>query len=204
MSVSAFPLPLAPVETDVAPAVGRRLGIVAAGPGREILARAVLAYARREARAGARVAVVEADGSRRCLSRLCGVPSTPGLGEVLSGLISLREALRRGKDGVACLPFGGEPIEPAASPGMSAILDRLAQDHDRVLVACPTLGPGAGSVDLPAGLDGVVLVVWAERTRRRIARRAVEALAAAGTPVVGTILHDCRPPLPDWIERWLP
>lgn len=204
MSVSAFPGVAAAAEP--APAgLGRRLGLVAADPGGDA-ARAALAYARNEARRGSRVVIVEADGSRPRLARLCGVPASPGLADVLAGSAGPREAVHRGPAGIACLPFG-EPrrgSENPDEPGLPAILDLLAQRYDRVLVACPPASDPGLAACVAGCRDGFIVVVGAERTRRRAAERAVSDLAAAGVTLIGTILQDCPRPLPGWVERWLP
>ena len=50
-------------------------------------------------------------------------------------------------------------------------------------------------------LDGVLLIVAAERVSGPLARKAADQLRQAGADLVGAVLNECPCYLPQWIER---
>ena len=54
---------------------------------------------------------------------------------------------------------------------------------------------------LASSTAGVVLVVRANRTRREVVQRAVDALNRARCRVLGVVLNDRRYPIPGFIYR---
>jgi Mrp family chromosome partitioning ATPase len=51
--------------------------------------------------------------------------------------------------------------------------------------------------------DAAVLVIEANSTRRLSARKAKEALDAAGVRLLGTVLHNRSFPIPETLYNWL-
>ena len=84
------------------------------------------------------------------------------------------------------------PEEQAVLPGwdsQQAALDRLRQHYGAVLIDCPALSKSASALSLSPVVDGVVLVVEANRTKRDDITHAEQRLEAAGAKIVGLILN---------------
>ncbi|WGS52897.1 polysaccharide biosynthesis tyrosine autokinase [Paraburkholderia sp. D15] len=90
---------------------------------------------------GSRVVLIDADMRRGHLAALFGEPNRGGLSEVLSGRMTLRNALRpTSVDGLTFLSCGIRPENPAAllmKPQFKELLDRLATQFDMVIIDTP-------------------------------------------------------------------
>ncbi len=80
---------------------------------------------------------------------------------------------------------------------------RLIASFDYVLMDLEPLDVASPAIPLMRLLDGVVLVIDAELTRRHIARQAVEVLRSTGVEILGAILANRRYPVPAAIYRRL-
>jgi len=143
------------------------------------------------AAAGSRVALVEADLRRPSIGRYLDLEDSVGFTTVLSGAVALEDALQTwGPDGLQVLVAGQVPPNPSellASDHAARVLDRLRGEFDVVIIDCPPIAPVTDAALLAALFGGVVLVVGCGRLEVRDLRRAAEALAATGSPVLGTI-----------------
>ena len=81
------------------------------------------------------------------------------------------------------------PTEVVASKRMSALLKRLSQGAVLVLVDSPPVLPVADASVLASRVDGVMLVVQANRTHRRDLQTAVENLRKVGANLLGVVLN---------------
>jgi Mrp family chromosome partitioning ATPase len=68
---------------------------------------------------------------------------------------------------------------------MTAVVDQLRAESDTVVFDSPPTLVVVDPIVLARYADGVLFVVDSRRTRRRDARRAVEALRATGAPLLG-------------------
>ena len=149
---------------------------------------------------GASVAVVEADMRRPVLADQFELPHGTGLAEALSEGEPLRtykvpdsehEPPTRGRIDVA---LAGASVEnPSVLLGRShlpAILRRMAQRHDIVLVDSPPLLSVSDGLALLNAVDGVLVVVRTGRTTYPAAqrlRRTIERIGAA--PILGVVAN---------------
>lgn len=76
-------------------------------------------------------------------------------------------------------------------------------NFDYVLIDCPALNRTADASVLAPLVDGVVVVVKADSTRRDQIRRAQQAVEMADGKLLGYVLNRRRYPIPKWIYRWL-
>jgi non-specific protein-tyrosine kinase len=72
---------------------------------------------------------------------------------------------------------------------MQELLHELAQQADVILIDSPPVLPVADAAVLAGGVDGVLLVLEAGRTRQEVARRAVENLRQVGANLIGVVLN---------------
>ncbi len=142
---------------------------------------------------GARVLVVDADLRRPTLHRHFNVASAPGLSELIVGGCELARALRPGvAPRLDVLPCGYVPPNPAellGAPATRELLSRLVEGYDWVLVDAPPILTIADTAVLAPLVDGVLLVIAAERTARHAVTRAAEQLSAVGAKLLGVVLN---------------
>jgi len=72
-----------------------------------------------------------------------------------------------------------------------------------VIFDAPPLQEDMGAVSLSRLMDGVILVVEAERTRWEVAQQAKAFLLRAQAPVLGVVLNKRQLPIPQWLYRTL-
>lgn len=169
--------------------------------------------------AGYRVALVSMDFRRPRLHAFFNSPQAPGTSDVVTGAASLEEALIEPTKQLAILTSGGLPKHPhrivrdAVTNGLFAeMLDRNgagtpptgsrpngsrakkvpAAEGDRtvVVIDAPATLEGAEVSSIAGHVDGVLLVVRANKTTRSAAAQAADQIRRSGGNLVGTLLVD--------------
>ncbi len=144
------------------------------------------------ARAGKRVAVVDADLRRPRIAENLGLEGAVGLTSVLIGHARLDQVLQPwGSEGVTVLTSGPVPPNPSellASQHMADILGELSRRFDVVLLDTPPLLPVTDAALLAGRYDGALLVVRHGRTSRAQVRTAMASLHAVSANVLGAVL----------------
>jgi tyrosine-protein kinase Etk/Wzc len=146
---------------------------------------------------GMRVLLIDADLRRGRVADLFGVPTTPGLAEVLTDPSTLSEAVRPvavGADATLyCIPTGAAPAMPSqllSSDTMRSLIQTQEQSFDRIVIDSPPLNLVLDAAVLGAyGLD-VVVVARAGVTPLVALTYAAEQFQHAGTSVVGAVVND--------------
>ncbi|MDH4363520.1 MAG: hypothetical protein OEY70_05470, partial [Acidimicrobiia bacterium] len=146
---------------------------------------------------GRNVVVIGGDLRRPTLSALLGAAETPGLGDYLSDAqVGLRECLHRveGRGNLVAMPAGlirdqRGPAEVLRSAEVAAVIDRLREHCDHILIDGPPLLPVVDALELAKVSDAVVISLYAGRSRRRALDRALRLLDDAGAAsVMGYVL----------------
>ncbi|MFU8858011.1 MAG: CpsD/CapB family tyrosine-protein kinase [Deferrisomatales bacterium] len=127
-----------------------------------------------------RVLLVDADFRRPSLHRLLGVSVSPGLADLLEGKAAEDDVVRPtpffGLHLVTAGEARGHPAELAASPALSEFIARARDHFDYVFVDTPPLHPMSDMSFLSECLDGVIVVVMANKTNRSLLRQVAEIL----------------------------
>ena len=176
----------------------RTLVVTSAGPG-EGKSTTVANLALVMAQAGQRVVVVDADLRRPSLHRFFELENRQGLTNLLleqeqkGKAASLADYLQRGPVAqVQVLPSGPLPPNPAEllqSPQFAALLERLQDEADVVIIDSPPVLAVADALLVAQRADSTLLVVDTGHTRADTLRQAVAALQPSGTRIVGAVLN---------------
>jgi capsular exopolysaccharide synthesis family protein len=148
---------------------------------------------------GRRVTVVDGDLRRPTLHEIFNAPLSPGLSDLLvvenapeaaKVLVKVGLPPDSGQTGgtLNLLPAGAhaeDSVESLSSTKMKSVVQYLRSDNDIVVFDTPPALVVVDPVVLARYANGVVFVIDSRRTRRRDARRAVEALRAIGAPMLG-------------------
>ncbi|MFW6116784.1 MAG: polysaccharide biosynthesis tyrosine autokinase, partial [bacterium] len=168
--------------TSAAPAEGKtsivaNLGVVTAQAGRQVL-------------------LVDADLRHPRLHDVFDVPGQVGLASLLvddadpeNGIVDT------GIDNLRLMPAGTSPPNPSeilGSQRMKRLIDELSDMADVVFFDAPPTLAGADAMVLAAQVDGVIVVVDSNSTRREAAKRALELLQNADATVLGSVLNKAR------------
>jgi capsular exopolysaccharide synthesis family protein len=144
-----------------------------------------------------KVCLVDADLRAGSVAKLFGVRAGPGLTDVMLDRVSPRLALQESRlPGLSLMSAGREvdnPGEVLSSDHMQQLIAWLKRSHNYVLFDTPPCLPFADAAQLSKFIDGVLLVVAIDDTRRKDAERAISAMQAAGANVVGTFVTGAIP-----------
>ncbi len=156
-----------------------------------------------EAQAGRQVVIVDADLRRPRQHELFALGNAAGLTTLLADEKSLQnlslqaEVLQATEaPGLRVLtsgPLPPNPTELLASQRMAALLAALCAAADLVLLDAPPVVVVTDAAILAAQVDGVLLVVNANGTRREHAQRAQQLLAKVNARIVGSVLNNAAP-----------
>ena len=152
-----------------------------------------------------RVLLVDCDFRRPEVHNYFGIKAPVGLSAYLRGDAELsRLFVKTSVEKLSLLPMGAPPPNPSeltASEKMKALMAEMKGRYpDRYLVIDSTpLVPTTEPSILASQVDGVVLVIRAEKTSRDMVEKALESLASVR--VLGIVLNDVRPAFPQYYYR---
>jgi capsular exopolysaccharide synthesis family protein len=143
---------------------------------------------------GAKVLLIDADMRRPGVHRNFGLDNRCGLSELLSGQAHLTQAVQRlAAPDLWIMSAGSTPHNPSellASGRMEALLGQVQNGpFDWVIVDTPPVLAVTDASILTQWVSGVAFVVGSEMTRRRLAERAIETLAAGRPRILGAVLN---------------
>jgi polysaccharide biosynthesis transport protein len=146
------------------------------------------------AQAGRHVLLVDADLRKPDVHAVFDLPNAHGLTTLLrSDEVSLDTiAHATEQENLRILTTGPLPPNPAellGSQRMREIVDRLKGSADLLIFDSPPLQAVTDSAILSSFFDGTLLVIDADRSRRRVVRLSRESLARAGANVLGVVLN---------------
>jgi len=148
---------------------------------------------------GRRVTAVDGDLRRPTLHEIFRTSLSPGLSDLLveedppapEGVavnVRLTQVAAAPSGELQMVPAGShaeDAVESLSSSRMKEIVRFLRSDNDMVVFDSPPTLVVVDPVVLARYADGVVFVIDSRHTRRRDARRAIEALRATGAPLLG-------------------
>jgi capsular exopolysaccharide synthesis family protein len=143
---------------------------------------------------GARVLLVDADMRRPGVHKALHLQNGIGLSHLLVGQARVREAIQRTDDPNFYVMTAGRtppnPSELLAGERMKRLVENLATGpFDWVVIDTPPVLAVTDAVVISPLVSGVVFVLGAEMTRRRLAERAVQMLSVSKPRVIGAVLN---------------
>ncbi|WP_323122013.1 polysaccharide biosynthesis tyrosine autokinase [Burkholderia alba] len=145
------------------------------------------------AQAGQRVLLIDGDLRRGRLAALFGQPLRPGLAEVLTGELDVRDAIRSvGIERLSVMAAGRYPANPSAllsTPVLRERLAELAKRYDIIVVDTPPVLAASDAHLIGAIAGSSVLVVRPNAQSAHEIAEAAQQLERTGACVVGVILN---------------
>lgn len=149
---------------------------------------------------GMKTLLIDCDLRRPTQHEVFGVSSRPGLTELLTSEELIPGAGRRTSvENLSLITAGALPPDPpelVGSARMRALLEKLGETFDVIVLDTPPVLPVADSAILASLADGVLLVVRAGQTDRRAAQLAVQQLQDVDARILGAVLNDPNEQVP--------
>jgi capsular exopolysaccharide synthesis family protein len=172
---------------------GHVIGITSCKPGEGVSTVAIGLAVCAAQLGGAPALLVDANLARPTVARAFEVGVEPGLFEVLMGTMDAGNCIQPSKcEGLSLLTAGcwTSGVEPAYRPAaLAALVSELRGRYGTIVFDLPAAEECSPSSVIGSALDGVVLVVEAERLRDETARRATSRLQQANVVVLGVVLN---------------
>ena len=144
------------------------------------------------AMAGQRVLLIDADLRRPSVHRLFDLPDDFGTVDILTGERTLEEVIQPSHvpnlDIVVAGPTPDNPNELLGN-GVLRRIKELASDYDVIVIDSPPATAVSDPMVLSPMVDGVVLVVEANQTRRPVVQQAINRLRNVNANLLGGVVN---------------
>lgn len=142
---------------------------------------------------GQRVLLIDADMRRPSQARMLVEKATPGLSNVLAGMVGPEEAIRPEIYPNLDILFSGDvppnPSELLGSEKMRELIEEMSRKYDYILVDTPPVNLVSDAAIVTNLLDGVLLLVRQGQSRRDELKRAISNLELTGITPMGIVLN---------------
>ena len=150
-----------------------------------------LAMARSLAATGKTVLLLDADVRCPSMHKLLNISKVPGLSNLLTEQISTESAIHEtDTPGLFVMPAGPKPPSPAqllSGTSFRTLLAYLKDHYDHVIVDSPPVLGLADAPSIAAVVDGTLMVIEANRSRRAAITVAMRRLNAAHANIIGSV-----------------
>lgn len=180
----------------------RTLAVVSVDPGAGKTATA-LNLAREAAALEVPVVLIDGDLRRPVLHERLDLPRSPGLSEALAGTSATAGVGHPVSGWLRVVPSGAPVADPAGLFGGRAFREALdgMTWAELVVVDTPAGGLFADALAIASQCDATLIVVDAERSKRRPVRNLVESLRQVSAQPIGIVLNRTEPaPRPSYYE----
>ena len=152
------------------------------------------------AQSGKTVLIVDADLRRPRQHRMFKVKNTFGLTTYLTDSVEIKNVVKSTEIPNLFLVNAGptppNPSELLGSDKMNRFIRMMSDESDFVLFDLPPMLEISDALVLGAKVDGMVLVVWGDRTSREALKKAREKLELLKVRTLGVIINNVSVPTP--------
>lgn len=147
--------------------------------------------------AGYRVLLIGADLRKPTINTKLGVARTPGLTNLLVARGNYKEAIQHSAAApkLDVLTSGDVPPNPSellASNRMVALMEEMKKDYDYIIVDLPPVGVVSDPLAMSKCLDGVIMVVRAGVSEKKILAEAMRQLEMVNLRILGFLFQDAE------------
>lgn len=146
------------------------------------------------AQSGQRVLLIDGDVEHPTLHHMLQVPHSVGLGDCLSGRVSVRESIQRTRiSNLDLLPCGNmtqSSVKALGGEEFASLLQGVRAQYDLVLIDTSAMGQSYVPQVVAPLADGVLFLVGSGMVKRDQAKLALDALYTAKANVLGAVLNN--------------
>ncbi len=151
-----------------------------------------------------RVLLVEGNVRTPCLSVLLPLSTTAGLTDYAAGRVAPEALATRIEDlNLSVIAAGNAPNPTLGLDVIDSLLARLQSQYDFIIIDAPPVNNYADTSVMATKVDGVILVVEADRTPVTEAEAAKRQLDKVGGRILGVVLNRRRSYIPTFLEAIL-
>ena len=153
-----------------------------------------------------RVLLIDANPQHASVASRFGVRQTPGLSDCLSGAVAARECVAAASHpNLYLLPAGKQQPRSSRFPEerAAALFANLRQDFELIVIDLPPANAMDEMFIASQRVDGILLVLEAERIRRQVAQRVQRQLTHSDVKLLGVVLNKRKNHVPEWLYRRL-
>lgn len=143
--------------------------------------------------------LIDCDLRKPTVHRYSGVPSVPGLSDVLVGKAPLSKVIHNVENGFDVISAGSPVVDATRAielPQFPVMLEQLRAHYRYVIIDCPPLLLCPEPLILSSVIDGTVMVVRAWRTEKKLVKDAVNLLGKE--KFLGLIVNDAKDSLNEY------
>ena len=167
----------------------------------------ILGYATTIAKGNEKVLLVDANVRNPTLHDFLGVDKKKGFVELILGECSLKDVVKKTKiNNLALITSGilhSNPFSLFESAYLDTLIDQMKDVADWVLFDSAPINTYIDSIALSAKMDGVVMIVQAEKTRWEVAQTAKKRIEDGQGNILGIILNRRKMYIPAWAYKLL-
>lgn len=146
---------------------------------------------------GKKVLLVECDLRRARVHKLMGLPQMPGLTNIIADKIPLSNVVWNieeltNLDVLTCGPFPPSPAELLGSHVLQDLIEKARTEYDKIIIDSPPILHVTDANILLRLVDGVILVVGANKTKKESFKRAVKSLDKLNANILGVVLNGVK------------
>lgn len=184
----------------------RAIALVGCRCGEGVSTAAALFAGQLAQRGEGRVLLIDANSVNPGLHTCFGTNLSPGLTDLGSNGWTAQACIQSASvENLDLLSAGNgdRGLTPSVLKTFSEVLPALRLEYKAIICDLPPLLENSPAVGIASVMDGVVLVVEAEKTRREVAAKVKEALLQADINLLGVILNKRRFHIPQWLYKTL-
>lgn len=138
--------------------------------------------------------LIECDIRRPIYAKRLGLSrSTVGLAECLRGSVGVDDCLFQiPESNLTCL-FAGRhlesPLELLSSSEFPRLLDQLRSRFETIIIDSPPVALVSDALALAEHSDGIVMVIRAHSTSRKLVAQSIQSFSRVNTPIIGAIVN---------------
>lgn len=139
-----------------------------------------------------KVLLIDCDLRKPSVHKQFRISNNIGLSDVVMDNSKLKKAINKHNEYLDILPSGKIPPNPSellGSKAMENLLNELQKEYDIIILDTPPVQAVTDSQILSTKVDGVILVVRAERTKKDSVKFAKESLQKVKANIIGVVLN---------------
>lgn len=139
-----------------------------------------------------RVLIIDCDLRKPSVHKNFKISNIVGLSELLLGRVELDDVIHKENENLFVLTSGKVPPNPAemlASAAMNGLMELFKNEFDIIILDSAPIGVVTDAQILSTKVDGTILVIRAETTRKEAVLEAKRSLEKVGANLLGVVLH---------------